>query len=141
MKREASQGTVSEAPPRRAATQFGVVRLRTFRRKRHSGMRGASSTLGGSSPRHGAVEFSAYARVLDAFAGKAILGRALLVKIVKQSNDGIEIEVIKAKGRLHSGQRFWLSEKEFRRLELERALEIVGRGNDSGVSHHALSSR
>ena len=62
------------------------------------------------------------------------MGRAFEVKIVKQGEDGIEIEVVKPKGRLHSGQRFWVSEKELRRLELERALEIVA-SSDCGVSH------
>jgi hypothetical protein len=126
MKREASRGVVSEAPPRRAATQFGVVRLRTFRRKRHSGMRGTSSTLGGSSPRHGAIGFSAYAKILDAFAGRQILGRAVQAKIVRRSADTIEIEMVQSRGRLYSGQRFCMDEEELRRLEVDRVLEIVG---------------
>jgi hypothetical protein len=132
MKREEARGVVSEAPPRNATTQFGVVRLRTFRRKSHTGMRGTSATLGGSSPRHGAVGFSAYAKMLDMSAGKH-LGRPLQVKIIRRSSDAIEVEMLQARGRGHAGERFSVSEEELHHLAVMGILEIVG-GGDVGVS-------
>jgi hypothetical protein len=120
------RGSLTEMPKRRALTQFGVVRLRTFRRvTRDPGIRGSSATFAGSSPRRGSVAFSKYAKLLDAFSGKTSLGRAIRVKIVARGANAVEIEMLQSSDRFHSGKRFLVSEDVLHLGEAEGLLELL----------------